>query len=113
MGPKTEIPGLNTEFVMREAIKVPYLPGQLPILNQWKGYCFYCFNMYKDMCINCCRYSSVEMLSLSRKRRSMGDREPARIPPGRPEHDIDDFQQGELFSLNSAPPRILGQRGAR
>lgn len=39
------------------------------------------------------RYSSVEMLGLSRKRRSMGDRGPAEIPQ-RVEHDIDEHQQG-------------------
>ena len=40
----------------------------------------------------------MEMLSISRKRRSMGDREPASLPCGRPEHDVDDYQRGNYVS---------------
>ncbi|XP_053400959.1 centrosomal protein of 89 kDa-like isoform X2 [Mercenaria mercenaria] len=47
-------------------------------------------------------YSSVEMLAVSRQRRSIGDREPAGIPPGR-EHDIDEHQQAHLAQALDSP----------
>ncbi|XP_053402617.1 uncharacterized protein LOC128557955 isoform X2 [Mercenaria mercenaria] len=47
-------------------------------------------------------YSSVEMLAVSRQRQSIGDREPAGIPPGR-EHDIDEHQQAHLAQALDSP----------